>query len=87
MVEKERIGGLSGPVRYVFAHGRFDCKHEFAIVPSPFEDYGGQCRVCSECGRVETWPEPKESYEFHGMTGIYVLNEDGTPGQQVSSGI
>lgn len=84
-LEREKIGGLDGVVRYVLIHGNPLCNHNFSIIASPFENYAGQCRICSRCGRVETWPDIGEVCEFHGISGKYVLQDNGTPGPRKNS--
>lgn len=74
-----RIDLPSGPVEHILLSGNPDCGHSYAIAGS-FDKYGGQCRICKKCGRVETYPAPGELNEFYGMSGEYIVEEDGSPG-------
>lgn len=74
-----KIDHSSGPVEYVLLSGNPDCDHSYSVVNS-FENYRGQCRICKKCGRVETYPASGEFCEFYGMTGEYIVEEDGSPG-------
>jgi hypothetical protein len=71
-------GEVTSPKEYVLRLGNPNCQHKFREVKT-IPNYGGQCRVC-DCGRVETSPAPGELAEFHGMTGEYIVQEDGRPG-------
>jgi hypothetical protein len=77
--EWTRIELPSGPVEYVLRSGDSNCSHDYATVNSS-ENYSGQCRVCSKCGRTETYPAPGELSEFYGMSGEYIVEQNGTPG-------
>jgi len=74
-----RIELPSGPVEHVLRSGNPNCDHNYTTASS-FENYSGQCRVCSKCGRVETCPAAGEFSEFYGMSGRYVVEPDGSPG-------
>ncbi len=77
--EWKKIELPSGPVEHVLRSGNPNCDHDYLTVGS-FENYSGQCRVCRKCGRVETYPAPGELCEFYGMSGEYLVEDDGSPG-------
>ena len=77
--EWTEIAGMSGPVEHVLLSGNPDCDHNYEPI-SRFEKYEGQCRICKKCGRVETYPAPGELCKFYGMSGEYIVEDDGSPG-------
>jgi len=77
--EWEKINDTSGPIKYVLLTGNPDCNHIYETLSS-FKNYGGQCCICKKCGRVETYPAPGEIHSFHGMSGEYIVEDDGSPG-------
>lgn len=76
--EWKKIEQPSGPIEYVLRSGNLDCNHNYVLINS-FEDYSGQCCVCSECGQVETSHAVGDVSEFHEISGFHVVESDNTP--------